>query len=74
MFLQHAEKKRMRLFCTPSYLQIYKIPKIPLRIKKIDCLTTTNLVNLKSNTMKNTLQMYGLFHLLYKIRHTKCFT
>ena len=26
-------------------------------IKKIDCLTTTNLVNLKSNTMKNTLQM-----------------
>ena len=27
-----------------------------LLIKKIDCLTTTNLVNLKSNTMKNTLQ------------------
>ncbi len=26
--------------------------------KKIDCLTTTNLVNLKSNTMKNTLQRY----------------
>ena len=41
---------------TQPYLQIYKIPKIPLRIKKIDCLTTTNLVNLKSNTMKNTLQ------------------
>ena len=59
---------------TQPYLQIYKIPKIPLRIKKIDCLTTTNLVNLKSNTMKNTLQMYGLFHLLYKIRHTKCIT
>ena len=59
---------------TQPYLQIYKIPKIPLRIKKIDCLTTTNLVNLKSNTMKNTLQMYGLFHILYKIRHTKCIT
>ena len=59
---------------TQPYLQIYKIPKIPLKIKKIDCLTTTNLVNIKSNTMKNTLQMYGLFHLLYKIRHTKCFT
>ena len=59
---------------TQPYLQIYKIPKITLRIKKIDCLTTTNLVNLKSNTMKNTLQMYGLFHLLYKIHHTKCFT
>ena len=29
--------------------------------KKIDCLTTTNLVNLKSNTMKNTLQKYGEF-------------
>ena len=26
------------------------------RGKKIDCLTTINLVNLKSNTMKNTMQ------------------
>ena len=34
----------------------------PLHLhKKIDCLTTTNLVNLKSNTMKNTLQKYGEF-------------
>ena len=31
--------------------------------KKIDCLTTTNLINLKSNTMKNTVQIYG--YLLY---------
>ena len=73
-FYNTLKKRGCAYFCTPSYLQIYKIPKIPLRIKKIDCLTTTNLVNLKSNTMKNTLQMYGLFHLLYKIRHTKCFT
>ena len=28
--------------------------------KKIDCLTTINLVNLKSNTMKNTLQRYHI--------------
>ena len=28
--------------------------------KKIDCLTTINLVNLKSNTMKNTPQRYEI--------------
>ncbi len=34
--------------------------------KKIDCLTTTNLDNLKSNTMKNTVQIY-CFCMFYNI-------
>ena len=65
-FYNTLKKIGCAYFCTPSYLQIYKIPKIPLRIKKIDCLTTTNLVNLKSNTMKNTMQIYRI----YVIQHT----
>ena len=58
---------------TQPYLQIYKIPKIPLRIKKIDCLTTTNLVNLKSNTMKNTLQRYAVLEFYAKLLQQKRF-
>ena len=31
-----------------------------------------NLVNLKSNTMKNTLQRYGHFHKMQEVRMKKC--
>ena len=33
---------------------------------------TPTFVNLKSNTMKNTLQMYGLFRHLQECRDIKC--
>lgn len=33
-FYNTLKKRGCAYFCTPSYLQIYKIPKIPLRIKK----------------------------------------
>ena len=37
-----------------------------VKIKKIDCLPTTNLLNLKSNTMKNTVQIY-CFYMFYNM-------
>ena len=37
-----------------------------VKIKKIDCLPTTNLLNLKSNTMKNTMQIY-CFYMFYNM-------
>ena len=40
--------------------------------KKIDCLTTINLVNLKSNTMKNTVQRYMFYAIQHNFQATKC--
>ena len=35
--------------------------------KKIICLTTNNLLNLKSNTMKNTMQSYEFYVIKHNI-------
>ena len=40
--------------------------------KKKEYRCTPTFVNLKSNTMKNTLQMYGLFRHLQECRGIKC--
>ena len=40
--------------------------------KKIDCLTTINLVNLKSNTMKNTPQRYEICVVQHNFQAKNC--